>query len=292
MLTASGAAAKVFAIPELLEPILLYAALPDPLPTDQTAIEQSYGITSPPGTQLAPSELPSDLIKCIARSRGLRFILTSALRVNKLWNAVITDSRAIQETLFFRWGGTVYSSSRPTFNPLLASTFTWGYFFNLPLSAERDAKIRESIVYEKASWRTMFPVVPPVREFRVTCENLTDYWDYYSIGEIPLPTVGQKDGLRMGLLFDVFEEFGGGYNQSVTWSRATGYAPDLAQIWAGPPKGSFLDATSVGSVQLWDKTASERRGRTENVRMHPKLVSKGKQWGHKCINWTENIRTK
>lgn len=245
----SSAAAKVFAIPELLEPILLFSALPSP-PLSLKAVkrkvsnEKSPIKTSKKGSgngnidafyqkRFGSPNPPKDLIDCYESSKGVRFLLTSALVVNKFWNSVINDSAAIQEVLFFNWRGIVYPKEKPTFNPLLVSTFTWGYFHDrLPLSEERDRKIRKSIIYKNASWRKMLPVVPPIREVKVHQEELTSYWDYDRGGTIPL----EKDFLYMGLLFDLVEEAtepGDSSIFSLTWSGSidmTAQAPDIQYV--------------------------------------------------------------
>jgi hypothetical protein len=202
MATVPSAVSKVFAIPELLEPILIFSALPscslefeheNKELEDGERLKICLGIETP----------PQDLVDCFAMSKGIRFILTSALRVNKFWNSVINESVAIQEVVFLKWSGVIYSKEKPIFNPLLVSTFTWGYFHRaLPLGEERDKTIRESIIYESASWRRMLPVVPPVKEIIVHREELTSYWDYDQGGKISLG----EDDLHMDLLFDIVEE--------------------------------------------------------------------------------------
>ncbi|ORY18878.1 hypothetical protein BCR34DRAFT_582795, partial [Clohesyomyces aquaticus] len=192
------AASRVFAIPELLEAILIEAAKPD-----RVEISPEWSVED-------------DLAACEKQAQGMNFILTSAMRVNRTWNTIITSSPTIQELIFLRYRG---GEMITTFNPLLVTKFTWAYFHQ-ETSKFGTPEFRRAVVYSKASWRNMFPVLPPIRKSTTLKEEFTSYWIYCTPGSVPLEALPANDGLRMGFLFDIVEFWHGEANaQSVelTW---------------------------------------------------------------------------
>ncbi|KAF2676041.1 hypothetical protein K458DRAFT_195011 [Lentithecium fluviatile CBS 122367] len=195
-----SAVSRVFSIHELTETILLRAynlsipaptLSPNPKAANSTEYKQAF------------------LLPAKAHSAGMRWLLCTANRVNRFWNTVLSTSPTLQQHLFFQWRGTQRDRD-VKFNPLLASTFTWGYFtYNNKICPDdlytETSKFREAIVYPAASWRKMFPVVPPVRYMYVDQRLHTEQG--IGTGHIDLDGVLQNDGLRMGMLFDVAEEW-------------------------------------------------------------------------------------
>ncbi|KAF2464860.1 uncharacterized protein BDR25DRAFT_93470 [Lindgomyces ingoldianus] len=197
-------ASHIFAIPELLEAILIHAATPGQIGPSGNVEDKQLRTCASHGDPEARWGVYNDLEECKKKAEGMQFILVSALRVNRFWNEVIHSSRRIQELLFLKWYG---RDMTPEFNPLLAAKFTWVYFHEKPFHG--DEAFRKALVRAKASWRQMFPVVPPVQNLNAHEAVLTSYWIHDRWGPIPLKDVGTNDGLRMGLLFDIIECWNG-----------------------------------------------------------------------------------
>ncbi|KAF2116773.1 hypothetical protein BDV96DRAFT_631067 [Lophiotrema nucula] len=210
--TVQCAASRVLALPELLEIIFLYAVLPGSKPKP-ARLERKYVEQENKKERLAvassrsPRELAAanDLEKCKKRAEGMCFILCSAKRVNRTWNAVIGSSKAIQEALFFRWHG--HGDCTPTFNPLLVSKFKWGYFHKGGDFPDRTVSFCGPLTYEKASWRDMYPMLPPFRQVKIFKFQTGGYYDEHQTGEMSSVKLQKSGATTMGMLFDICEEW-------------------------------------------------------------------------------------
>lgn len=215
-----SAAARVFALPELLEVIFLYVVPPSsPIgPAGIVYLDEGRE----PGPSGSPKPFPEYGKRILkTKAEGMRFLLCSAQRVNRTWNAVIASSSAIQEALFLKW--VRGKDDAPVFNPLLVSTFIWGYFKPVGFPADREG-FPKVISYAKASWRQMFPVLPPIQELNAYKQTVAGgYWCENCNGMLPAEKLQADGGLRMGLLFDIVED----------WHDA-GTAEMFTVTWWGP----------------------------------------------------------
>tara|TARA_R110002003_G_scaffold9_14_gene475 strand:- start:15970 stop:16329 length:360 start_codon:yes stop_codon:yes gene_type:complete len=87
-----------------------------------------------------------------------------------------------------------------------------GKLFEVPPSFPTSRKeFVKALLYEKASWRDMFPVVPPIRdvdvEWRMSGPSFPG--DMRRVEKVIFDELDENDGLRMGLLFDICEEWKG-----------------------------------------------------------------------------------
>jgi hypothetical protein len=130
-------------------------------------------------------------------------------RVSPYWRDTITNSRALQENLFFRAITDV--KHRPQFNPLLKKHFP--YFFKASMGVERGvfgptfAGIdSDKILHEDASWRKMLPVQPPA-----ALDDIEEYL-HCSCEQHPVNRYGtvregyaylHEDGATMGFIWDI-----------------------------------------------------------------------------------------
>ncbi|KAF2257282.1 hypothetical protein BU26DRAFT_40374 [Trematosphaeria pertusa] len=186
---------RVFAIPELTESILLH----------------TYALctTATGASEHEPRSISwkNDINDLKAESNGMRWLLCTANRVNRFWNSIISTSAPIQERLFLQW----HSRQNRTlkYNPLMASKFTWGYIGRYKVFPCGEEKFLQALLYRDASWRRMFPVVPPVRRVEVHQEIRPGRFadNERKNGRIALDDLPEKDGLRMGMLFDIAEEW-------------------------------------------------------------------------------------
>ncbi|KAF2740997.1 hypothetical protein EJ04DRAFT_571734 [Polyplosphaeria fusca] len=305
------AAQRVFSLPELLEPILFYAGV------------AKYGSNTRKTSKENANRMAEakDFQRSQDAAAGMRFLLCSAKRVNSQWNAVIESSSMIQEALFLKWdkrNAAMFSR----FNPLLVSTFTWGYFHDGTFPKEIN---REALACEGASWRRMYPVFPPVDTFETWETHMTGYWDYDTKGVIPEKLFEADGGLRMGLLFDLAEEWKDNTRESgfrVRWSgkidlndpamleqldereiEYAGYQPDQATqvAYFSDPITWFIDQSRLierahTTVALVDRArlTMEKTDRSPNLfrNAYAKLASNGKQWSLKDIERGESWRSK
>ncbi|KAH7090429.1 hypothetical protein FB567DRAFT_290968 [Paraphoma chrysanthemicola] len=227
-----SSAQRVFGITELLERILLFA----------NAKLSNVDVSKFPTTHRFDRFLASwtgaepratvdhekshgreyDLAILGRQAAGMRWLLCKACRVNRRFHDVIFQSPSIQQALFLRWRKTRDRSNTPMFNPLLASKFHWGYFHPVdPVPARppqtfpaHKKKFVKALLYEKASWRDMFPVLPPIRHVDVERRSPGKYSpgtyrteDSMRTGSINFDQLDENDGLRMGVLFDICEEW-------------------------------------------------------------------------------------
>lgn len=210
-----SAASRVFAIAELLEPILVYAAC-TPWPHEEGHILESRAVRRYTEEEFVfyqrPGDIPwgseHDVARLKAKTDGMRWLLCKANRVDRFFHSTIANSLPLQKFLFMRWNGK--EDSIPRFNPMLASKFIWGYFHRLQYPEYRH-RFKKRICYEKATWRKMFPVIPPVQNVQVV-ELTKKNWDIQTrrsdhrlrTGRI---SVDGNEGLRMGMMFDIGEEW-------------------------------------------------------------------------------------
>ena len=133
-------------------------------------------------------------------------------RVSPYWRDTITNSRALQEKLFFRAITDV--RHRPEFNPLLKKHFP--YFFSASMGVDRNLfdpygatfgdRDSKTILYEDASWRKMLPVQPPA-----ALDDIEEYL-HCNCEEHPVNRYGamregyeylHEDGATMGFIWDI-----------------------------------------------------------------------------------------
>ncbi|KAF2268148.1 hypothetical protein CC78DRAFT_613361 [Lojkania enalia] len=195
-----SAASRVLCLPELLEPILFYAGLSTQNPSSTTDGRSEINWESKDHVLLAAVRDMAELRK---KAYGMRFVLCNANQVNRRWNAVIQSSPDIQEVLFMKWHDRKDNVSR--FNPLLALKFTWGYFHSHSFP-QRDKRYQDAVVRANASWRCMYPVLPPIRQVVASELEENEYNRHsYRSGYISTRMLKRMDGLRMDLLFDIAE---------------------------------------------------------------------------------------
>jgi len=141
-------------------------------------------------------------------------------RVCHRWNDTITTSPSLQQVLFLEPSKISPKNSR--FNPLLKALFP--PFFEDPMTGHPDlAKCiremawyknpqrRSAILNEKASWRRMFPMQPPVKIKQVILAQCYDCARHGRRLEASRVIRGeyhylQHNGIRMGLLYDLLVE--------------------------------------------------------------------------------------
>lgn len=208
--------ARVFAIPELLELILLQAALPEHSQQREIRRCNVYDPSSYDNHK-DPDWSPSYDTKALeTQARGMRFLLCTATRICRHWATVLNNSPILRQTVFMHWSG---NDETPRFNPLLAAKFFKGYFHH-PLLSKSDGKFWEAMMNKDASWRRMFPVLPPVTRIDAQeqiygiAENGPQIRQYQSGRPFcqnfqSRQREGQiSEGLTMGLLYNIAEAEG------------------------------------------------------------------------------------
>ena len=160
------AASKVFGVVELLEQILFQA------------VEVSVPAISSLETVHDPARRE--------HARSMRWILTSAMRVNRAWCSTIKTSPAIQVAMFNNPDCKKQNGGEIRFNSLLLEVFpecfkTQDLTKNLPcLKARHDRAVARC----NASWRAMFPVLPQMHSIRVSKTEYGGYYNYDDIGVV------------------------------------------------------------------------------------------------------------
>src|SRR5436190_21747513 len=135
-----------------------------------------------------PTAIPSTISE---PAIAMRFLLTSAMRVSRAWHALIASSPRLQGALFFLHVRSPVNSegNQARFNPLLLSVFPYWFqlwsgdswdvlceaLFSTPREMNPDVVSEAGgtypgIAHPNASWRRMYPVLPPIRrvEFYVS----------------------------------------------------------------------------------------------------------------------------
>ncbi|KAH7075707.1 hypothetical protein BKA63DRAFT_305156 [Paraphoma chrysanthemicola] len=225
-------AQRVFGITELLERILLFAnARLSKVDVSKFPTTHRFDRFPATWTGAEPRAMVDyenshgreyDLTVLRRQAGGMRWLLCKACRVSRQFHDVIFQSPSVQQALFLHWRKTRDQNSTPMFNPLLAYKFHWGYFHPVDSDPNRPPqtfpalrkKFVKALLYEKAIWRDMFPVVPPIRHVDVERRSPGRYSpgvyrieDYMRTGKINFDQLDEDDGLRMGLLFDLCEEW-------------------------------------------------------------------------------------
>ncbi|GKZ19897.1 hypothetical protein AbraIFM66951_007728 [Aspergillus brasiliensis] len=161
------------------------------------------------------------ILERILLDLDMRTLLTSALRVNRFWNFVISGSRHLQEALFLQPAKSrSCGSQEKIINPLLAEAFP-GIFQrnNIIFPEHADSKLTfdtldmvkdpnrtEVYMREDASWRRMLVQQPPARELGIVsyCGDKTGFRERCEIQKVSETGLEPPDdGLRMELLFEI-----------------------------------------------------------------------------------------
>ncbi|KAF2036381.1 hypothetical protein EK21DRAFT_106483 [Setomelanomma holmii] len=257
----------------------------------------------------------------------MRWLLCRASRVNRHFNDVIRQSPSVQEALFLRRRNLRYRDSTPEFNPLLVYRFHWGYFH--PVLAPEPArppqgfpihkkKLLRAIEYEKASWREMFPVLPPIRNVVVERRSPGTFFtgDKVRTGRVSFKELDNNDGLRMGLLFDICEEWKEPKENvafGIEWMctgdldprlrlerspsiirahkispRVLGFAGMLFALRTQHNQGSsteLMHVTSVDGIVILLQRFNESLRWAMNQGAYPKIESQAKAWSMNSVDW-------
>lgn len=131
----------------------------------------------------------------------LRFLLTSAIRVNRTWHDVIISSSKLQRALFLRSPSfPVNAENEPRFNALLLSVFPKLFRPSSNSVSWYEVKgICNAVMHPNATWRRMYPMLPPVRRVPVIVTiYLGEGVLEKSYGEIKI----SQEGLTMSDLYD------------------------------------------------------------------------------------------
>jgi hypothetical protein len=156
--------------------------------------------------------LVPELLESILLHLPLQDLLVNAQRINHTWNAIIQNSKRLQEVLFFEATSLKHIGKTPEFNPLLVQAFppwfsisssgngwaNWNWRkYSESLDANSSEAKKEAYGRKEASWRRMLPIQPASRKLKVVMHSYS--W-VEEEGNTEVVECGE--GVRMGSLFN------------------------------------------------------------------------------------------
>ena len=209
---------------------------------------------------MAPSMTPSsdqalgvlELLEAILESLPPKDVLLNAQRVSKYWNAAITASPTLQQTLFFLPKPSPNTSEWQV-NPFLPAPF-WPWFViwsrravlpqydRLEMFGWNNRKGRLAFLRPNASWRRMLVVQPAPERLGIARVDMDEQdRDTAYAGHLDFVEGAQHErGVRMGPLYDLtiqflrFQQYG---TFGVTIKTCLNRAPDITLYLMNQEKG-------------------------------------------------------